>query len=129
MTANSGNAGITRSSATNSSSDQYPINSNPTVPIALLPDTGEIFLGGREYPGTLGGYGIMVAADHGIAGYGGNSLFGTGGAGAIANTNTNVSGSSGTFGAGGGGSIQTSGNSVTTSGSGGAGVCFITEYF
>jgi hypothetical protein len=128
LSAGPGGAGLTRGSNTPDTGDQYPVNANTTAANGTIPSTGAIFLGGYVIRGTLGGYGIMVAPDHGIAGYGGASYFGVGGIGGIANSNTTANGTAGTIGSGGGGGIQTTGGTAT-GGAGGIGVCYITEYF
>ena len=98
MSAGGGNNGLIRTSTQSDSSDQYPVGIS-LVDGSTLPVTGSVFLGGRVYPGHPGRYGMMVAADHGVGGDGGNSMFGVGGLGALANVTTSggITNTSGVF--------------------------------
>ena len=89
-----------------------------------------VLIGGFPVVGQAGSPGIMLVADSGCSGAGGNSMFGNGAQGVkIDNANTAISGNTNAANTGGGGSggIRTSG-STGSGGTGGSGVVIIMEY-
>jgi hypothetical protein len=84
-------------------------------------------------PGAAGTYGTSNGNTYAIAGNGGNSIFGGGGAGPIITSQSSTAGANGTgYGAGGSSSAiirNSSSTGAATAGSGSAGVIIITEYY
>ena len=113
--------------ASNDNSVTFP-NASFTTPSATA--TNAVLLGGFPVVGQAGSPGIMLVADSGCSGDGGNSMFGNGAQGVkIDNSNTQVSGTNSAVNTGGGGSgaIRTS-STTASGGNGGSGVVIIMEY-
>lgn len=132
ISAAGGFGGGSRNSSSATPSDQYISVANLNAGEANIPTIDGVFAGGYERVGTVGCYGIMVAAHQGAGGNGGASEYGVGGGGAAAiASGVSTAGSAGTYGSGGGGAVQTSGDIVANKpgGSGGTGLVRIIEYF
>lgn len=112
--------------------DEYIVRPSTNVASGSISAVNEVMLGGWFHYGQNGGYGIMIAADVGIGGEGGQSFFGSAELGPV-NNNVNSS-SSGisplqNTGSGGSGAIQTNNNGTSRAGGDGSNGCvLIIEY-